>query len=337
MMSDDSERLFRKRARSSYPKLWEEEEDPARIGTNQPSKKMPSNIPPGTEHSFHWARSVPNTSLPSSGLKFTSTLNNEPFIVRFKTILSRSFVIGQEFALSTLFLVAHRCVVCRSSDDADDFFCLPCVDDECLLMSMHAFTSTLVVIGVSTMVARRQHQEWVGQRKRDRLHSRSIDAILIAGILRFLSSVLRTLTASYSSDTVTALAVGGMILHVISADYNYANGISEKAELKQMKGSYSYAEKLRPMFLGGTVSINCVFFSAALLASRLPSDTVSYLFFMWTVILFAYYPEARYLVAHTQFGVKGEAEINDIHTVRSLIGIQRLNFLSFVLQLLVST
>ena len=308
-MLDDEDAA--KLARSSYPKLWTDGDMlSSKSGntetTNLPSKKMPRSIPSNTEHSFHWARSVPNTSLPSSGLKFTVTTNDEPFIVRFNMIVSRSLVIAQQFSLSTLFLVGNRCAIYRVPVDLDEKICAPCHHDDNIVFAMRIFTFTMVIMAVSTMIARRQNEgtQMQVQRKRDRFHSRSVDAILIAGILRFLSSVLRTLTASYSSDTVTALAIGGMVLHVVSADYNYANGISEKAELQQK--TVPYAEKRRPMFLGGTVSINCVFFSAALLASRLPSDTVSYVSFMWTVILFAYYPEARFLVAHTSFGRIGE-------------------------------
>lgn len=325
-------------ARKSYPKLWEEDPDsdsnsdsdsPSTLTrtrnhniTNRPSKMMPAHISPGTEDSFHWARSVPKTSLLSSGLKFTSTTRNESFLDRFTIVLLRSLVIAQQFALSTLFLVANRCVVCLSStststdetstETSTSSDCAPCLDDTSLMASMQIFTFTLVTIFVTTIFARRANEQknMVIRKKRDRIHSRSMDAMLIAGILRFLSSVLRTLTASYSSDTVTALAVSGMILHVFSADYNYANGISKKAEKQEMKASqsssHSYSLEAKPLFLGGTVSINCVFFSAALLASRLPSDTVSYIFFMWTVVLFAYYPEARYLFAHTSFGNTGE-------------------------------
>jgi hypothetical protein len=311
MINASNQSVIAKQARKSYPKLWEEEDDfssNVSNNTNRPSKHMPSNIPSGTEDSFHWARSVPKTSLPSSGLRFASTTSNETFSVRFKIVVSRSLVIAQQFALSTLFLVANRCVICRSFDDLDEESCAPCLNDAMVAASMQAFALTLLVLFPSTVFARRRNGKVNTQRKRkrDRIHSRSVDALLIAGILRFLSSVLRTLTASYSSDTVTALAVAGMILHVVSADYNYANGHSEKAELQQMKASHSYAEKKRSLFLGGTVSINCVFFSAALLASRLPSDTVSYIFFMWTVVLFAYYPETRYLIAHTEYGRIGE-------------------------------
>jgi|AntRauTorckE5430_2_1112549.scaffolds.fasta_scaffold01564_2 phosphatidylinositol glycan class C protein len=294
-----------KRARNSYPKLWDQDDDST--SNNTPSKKMPITITPDSEDSFHWARSVRNTELPSSGLQFAFIRNNDPFHTRLKEIVSRSLVVAHQFSLSNLFLVGHRCVVCRSVEDPNEKYCSPCFQDNMLLFSIHVFTATLVAIAISTMIARRCNQEANHQRKRDRLHSRSIDAILIAGILRFFSSVLRTLTASYSSDTVTALAIGGMAGSVASADYNYANGISRFSASKQRQElSSSYGERQRQKFMGGTVSINCVFFSAALLASRLPSDTVSYVFFMWTVILFAYFPEGRYLVSQTKFGVTGE-------------------------------
>jgi hypothetical protein len=299
-----------KQARKSYPKLWEKDDESS--SNNKPSKKMPSNIAPDTDDSFHWARSVRNTELPSSGLQFAFTINNDPFLIRLGKIISRSLVVAHQFSMSTLFLVGHRCVVCRSVEESNEKYCEPCLQDNTLLFSMHGFTITLIVIALSTMIARRCNQTTQIRRKRDRLHSRSVDAILIAGILRFLSSVLRTLTASYSSDTVTALAIGGMISSVASADYDYANGISRIPASKHHQQISTYEEKQRQTFLGGTVSINCVFFSAALLASRLPSDTVSYIFFMWTVILFAYYPEARFLVAQTKFGNIGESSEHKI-------------------------
>mmetsp|Transcript_28032 Transcript_28032/g.42958 ORF Transcript_28032/g.42958 Transcript_28032/m.42958 type:complete len:363 (-) Transcript_28032:145-1233(-) len=289
----------------TYPKLWQEEihiKDGASKSkspfTNLSSTKMSKELRPESEESFHWARSVPSTHLTSSGLVvFTSsTSSDKPVLVCLLGMIERSLVIAQEFALSTLFLVGHRCLVCRTRADTHmEFVCLPCSEDGPLLSALHLFIGTLLVIVLSAFLARRQNQEWKRQRNRDRLHNRSIDAVLIAGILRFLSSVLRTLTASYSSDTVTALAIGGMCLHVMTVDYNYANGISDKARLLFEGGNI---DKLRPHFLGGTVSINCVFFSAALLASRLPSDADSYMFFMWTVVLFAYFPEARYMIAH---------------------------------------
>lgn len=296
----DSE-SFRKNARKSYPKLWQENDD---IHTNRPSSKMPTHIQPESEESFQWARSVPNVDLPSSGLEFVQKTNHDPFLIRLQGILSRSLVVAHQFSLCTLFLTAHRCVVCRSDNNEYEEYCEQCFDDDRVLIAIHIFTFVLVVISISTMMARRQTKELQTQRKRDRLHNRSVDAILIAGILRLLSSVLRTLTASYSSDTITALSVLGMICSFATADYTYLNGIlvMDENEKSHHHLSTIYTQKQRPSYLGGTISINSVVFSAALLSSRLSSETTAYIFFMWTVILFAYYPEARFLVNQTSFG-----------------------------------
>ncbi len=331
MPEKSTSNVIAKQARKSYPKLWEEEEDFSSNlsnNTNKPSKQMPHAISHGTEESFHWARSVPKSSLPSSGLRFATTTSNETFSVRFQIVLLRSLVVAEQFALSTLFLAANRCVICQNSEDLDDESCVPCRNEFHLSASTRAFALSLLVLFPFTILARRRNVRGVNtQKKLDRIHSRSVDALLIAGILRFLSSLLRTLTASYSSDTVAALAIAGMILHVLSADYDYANGYSDKVEQQIIKGSRSheYAEKKRPLFLGGTVSINCVFFSAALLASRLPSDTVSYVIFMWTVVLFSYYPEARFLIAHHEFGRIGEIK-NALRVVVESYYIVRFNY-----------
>mmetsp|Transcript_6680 Transcript_6680/g.14610 ORF Transcript_6680/g.14610 Transcript_6680/m.14610 type:complete len:231 (+) Transcript_6680:468-1160(+) len=126
-----------------------------------------------------------------------------------------------------------------------------------------------------------------------RLLIRATDAVLLAAILRFLSSVLRTLTASYSSDTVNALAIGGMVVHLLACDYSYALGISQK---KVSDGS-NKRQAGRPTFSGGTVSLNAALFSTTLLASRLPTNAVSYSFISSSVVLFAFYPAARHAIA----------------------------------------
>jgi phosphatidylinositol glycan class C protein len=110
------------------------------------------------------------------------------------------------------------------------------------------------------------------------------EALLLAGILRLLSSVLRTLTASYSSDTVYALAISGMLVHLLACDYSYANGHGRK----------------KAAFAGGVMSLNASLFSTTLLASRLSSNATVYVFVSTSVILFAFYPAARHTIAVTQ-------------------------------------
>lgn len=103
------------------------------------------------------------------------------------------------------------------------------------------------------------------------------------------AAVLKTLTASYSSDTVHALAMASLFLHFLACDYSYANGFSDK------KGPIDATK--RPTFQGGTLSLTAAFFATILLASRLESNAAVYMFVCSSVVLFALYPAARHQVA----------------------------------------
>ena len=61
--------------------------------------------------------------------------------------------------------------------------------------------------------------------RKSKVRHRLSDGIFMAIFLRFLAAVLKTLTASYSSDTVHALAISSLFLHLIACDYSYANGL----------------------------------------------------------------------------------------------------------------
>lgn len=359
-----------RKASQNYPTLWEVVDNDDCNMTNQPSEHMPPHILPGSEESFSWARSVPRTHLRTSsggggnltqptasygGQQKQQQLHHHRHHQQqsFFKILSGSFVVAQEFAISTLFLATHRCMICITNDSLEDMtmlfnnnddgrnhdengekFCMPCKDKYRITMSFSIFSITLPIIAIWATTAR-----WKQSNKRGasadsgggkaiishhnkRIYYRTVDAMLIAAMLRFLSSVLRSLTASYSSDTVVALAVGGMVLHLLSCDYGFANG-----ERKQHKGNDENKNNIissgavditsyqhgRPLFMGGTVAINSVFFSAVLLASRCHSDSTSYLFLMLTVVLFAYYPEARHIMAltfNTAIGEKNDTNFS---------------------------
>lgn len=115
------------------------------------------------------------------------------------------------------------------------------------------------------------------------------DGLFMAVLLRFFAAVLKTLTASYSSDTVHALAMASLFLHFLACDYSYANGFSDK------KGPIDATK--RPAFQGGTLSLTAAFFATILLASRLESNAAVYMFVCSSVVLFALYPAARHQVA----------------------------------------
>lgn len=170
-------------------------------------------------------------------------------------IVCSSLVVGQEFALTCLLLARHRAAMQDQQDDnhwqqVASVIVLPLI--------------LILFFGEQITSATR----------------RACDVFLLAGMLRLVSSVLRTLTASYSSDTVYALAIAGMLVHLLACDYGYANGRSKKKA-------------------AGIISLNATLFSTTLLASRLTSNATVYVFVSTSVILFAFYPAARHGLAVT--------------------------------------
>jgi hypothetical protein len=149
------------------------------------------------------------------------------------------------------------------------------------------------------------------QRSRQKTRTRFVDALLLAALLRLLAAVLKTLTASYSSDTVHALAISGMVVHLFGCDYAYANGFTTASspgieQPKEEQTTTSTTTGTSPSrhpqssavaqepFLGGTMSLNAVFFSTTLLASRLASNWTVHLFVSSSVTIFAFYPATRH-------------------------------------------
>ena len=126
-----------------------------------------------------------------------------------------------------------------------------------------------------------------------RMFVRLCDLVLLAAILRLLSSLMRSLTASFSSDTVSTLVTVGWIAHLLACDYDYANGKGEmKAEIICSKNG-SRTSPTRQKFKGGYTSLSGALLSVTLLASRLSSDVHAFTFVSTSIIAFAFYPEHR--------------------------------------------
>lgn len=190
-------------------------------------------------------------------------------------LCANSLVVVQEFSLSCYFLARHRRAV------------LPESDERHLNSSNLAILSALfLAIYYGTKSDPTKQQD-----RRIKARQRAFDSLLLAVLLRFLASLLRTLTASYSSDTVQSLALAGMALHVAACDYTYADGIGRDTTLLQ--------QRQRPPFSGGTVALNAALFSTTLLISRLSSNGGAYLFSTLAVVLFAFYSGTRHAVAAT--------------------------------------
>ena len=156
---------------------------------------------------------------------------------------------------------------------------------------------------------------------------------LFVTLVSMASPVLRTLTDSYSSDTIYALATGLAAVHIIAHDYEDCSRAIIATMVRSSKEAAAAAaascEKRRsrgdnisdgqqnttpvavglqagqpqpqpqlqsatqPQPLSGVLSSNAAMFGCVLLASRLPSDDQVFGLMMLAVELFALLPAAR--------------------------------------------
>lgn len=101
-------------------------------------------------------------------------------------------------------------------------------------------------------------------------------SILVFLALMSLSPVLRTLTAATSSDSIWALSACLFILNALLADYT------------ALPAEMHHRERLTSV-----LSMNAAISSAAVLASRLPSDQSVFALMLFSVQLFALFPMLR--------------------------------------------
>mmetsp|Transcript_11334 Transcript_11334/g.16004 ORF Transcript_11334/g.16004 Transcript_11334/m.16004 type:complete len:450 (-) Transcript_11334:302-1651(-) len=132
-------------------------------------------------------------------------------------------------------------------------------------------------------------------------------AILVLGIQRYLSLILREILNYYSSDTdVLLLSMTCMIAHLFTCDYDYANGhISHSTKLSRTKSPNSRTWKLwlYPWKCAkddnASISIpKLVVISTILLTSELSSDsTSSYTFLLLAMFMYSFYPDMRHVIS----------------------------------------
>jgi phosphatidylinositol glycan class C protein len=205
------------------------------------------------------------------------------------SFLWNTLPVGQEFVLTVILLAGHRIAMAEQTSNSIHSFSF---QSDRLWIASALIWSTLIISVVQTRFATSQQYQ---------LHHRATDFALMAVLLRFLSAVLKTLTASYSSDTVYALSIAALFLHLLACNYAYANGWSDHKPGNNTNDDENNSETpkmpKRPIFKGGTLSLTSVFFATALLASRLQNNVTVYVFVCFSVILFALYPAARHLVA----------------------------------------
>ena len=230
-------------------------------------------------------------------------------------LLSNTMVFVQEFVLTCLLLAGHRAALLEeldyrrrleqlgSSGSGSSSNRNPSVSihSSRLLTSLGLIWLTLIVAVVKNRFA---------NSKRYTIRHRFTDFLLMAILLRFLSAVLKTLTASYSSDTVYVLSTISLFLHLVTCNYDYANGYDDDDDNDNnveddenenddtiIASNIRKKNQERPTFKGGMISLTSAFFATTLLASRLESNAAVYIFICSSVVLFALYPAARHLVA----------------------------------------
>jgi hypothetical protein len=199
-------------------------------------------------------------------------------------LTSNAVVVVQEFSLTCFLLFRHRLALLEEEE-------LPYSAGRQWKVDLSTASMMCAFLLAVFYSARADQTHQLSRTVKAR--QRSADAALLAVLLRLLASLLQSLTASYSSDTVGQLAVAGMLVHLLACDYSYANGrLPPKLPLQQQSSP-------RPPFRGGTVSLNAALFSVTLLVSRLRSHTAAYLFVSHAVVLFAFYPATRHAIAHS--------------------------------------
>lgn len=99
--------------------------------------------------------------------------------------------------------------------------------------------------------------------------------IFLILVLAFLTPVLQSLTISYSSDTVTVLAVLLSICHLWSYDFEPARNLDKTLVVRSPK------------------SLNAIFLATILLSSRLTRFTSVFLLLFQSLLLFGFGPFFR--------------------------------------------
>ena len=227
-----------------------------------------------------------------------------PYPMSLLFYVSQNLVVVQEVALTLNFLLRyHILLVNQRQDEYVSYQRRLHQKQKNELSSFVMMVALLMVVVFNYTSATERKRPSLTSKARHRL----TDACLIGILLRVLSSLLQSLTASYADDAVQTLALYGMILHLLLCDYAYANGEDMKTSQHRQKendqamqdnwSSGSGGFYSRPTFEGGTISLNAAFFATVLLISRLNDNLTGYVLCLIAVISFAFYPLTRHELA----------------------------------------
>jgi Phosphatidylinositol N-acetylglucosaminyltransferase len=228
-------------------------------------------------------------------------------------LCSNAVVVVQEFALTSFLLARHRIAMLRqhslptsrTGDNDPQWPPLHQPPHQQFYWDVSSATIVLALV-LAVVYSARADPSSQQQDRPTKIRQRTLDAAVLAVWLRWTAAVLHSLTASYSSDTVEALALAGMLVHLLFCDYSYANGrrgdqLTPTTKLFQTRGARrgnnNHNNNTRPPFKGGTVSLNAALFATTLLVSRLQSGQAAYAFVSLSVVVFAFYPVTRHAIS----------------------------------------
>lgn len=172
--------------------------------------------------------------------------------ISYASLFFSSSVIAQQFTVVSFFLAVYKFLLI----DESHFYAIAALD------------IVLLVVGYIVQFLLDEGKLML---------TRSLHTTLLFGVyLRITAPVLRTLTSSFSEDTIHALAITFSTIHLVFHDYAYVSSTT---------GSFS-----------GTVSLSAAMFTAIILASRLSNVEVVVAFLLLAVIFFALFPDTARLV-----------------------------------------
>lgn len=115
-------------------------------------------------------------------------------------------------------------------------------------------------------------------------------AFLVFGSIYILSPLLRTLTRSWSEDTIIAIAVTMLIVHLAFHDYTFiSRGKSTLEQWHQARGEVDRVKRAWKK-VDHSPALNAIIFSAIVLASRLNSFESVFGFIFFSIAGFAFLP-----------------------------------------------
>lgn len=115
-------------------------------------------------------------------------------------------------------------------------------------------------------------------------------AFLVFGTVYIVSPLLRTLTRAWSEDTIIAIAVTMLIIHLALHDYTFIyKSKSSLEQWHQLRGDLGRITRAWKK-VDNSVALNAIIFSAIVLASRLSNSESVFGFIFFSVTAFAFLP-----------------------------------------------